>query len=72
MHRAWTNLKAALTSRSEQAVLEEVERGEDAAKDAYQQAIGQPLPPEIRSMVQRQYQGVKENHDRVRSLRDAA
>ncbi|KAF0121245.1 MAG: NAD-dependent aldehyde dehydrogenase [Methylocystaceae bacterium] len=70
MHRAWTNLKAALTSRSEQAVLEEVD--EDAAKDAYQQAIAQPLPPEIRSMVQRQYQGVKENHDRVRSLRDAA
>lgn len=72
MHRAWTNLKAALASRSELAVLEEVERGEDAAKDAYQQAIAQPLPPEIRSMVQRQYQGVKENHDRVRSLRDAA
>ena len=72
MHRAWTNLKSALTSRSERAVLEEVERGEDAAKDAYQQAIAQPLPPEIRSMVQRQYQGVKENHDRVRSLRDAA
>ncbi|MFO1125654.1 MAG: PA2169 family four-helix-bundle protein [Methylocystis sp.] len=72
MHRAWTNLKAALASRSERAVLEEVERGEDAAKDAYQQAIAQPLPPEIRSVVQRQYQGVKENHDRVRSLRDAA
>lgn len=72
MHRAWTNMKAALSSRSERAVLEEVERGEDAAKDAYQQAIAQPLPPEIRSLVQRQYQGVKENHDRVRSLRDAA
>ncbi len=72
MHRAWTNLKAALTNRSERAVLEEVEPGEDAAKDAYQQAIAQPLPSEIRSMVQRQYQGVKENHDRVRSLRDAA
>jgi uncharacterized protein (TIGR02284 family) len=52
--------------------LEEVERGEDAAKDAYQHAIAQALPPEVRSMVQRQYQGVKENHDRVRSLRDAA
>ncbi|MGJ0394799.1 MAG: PA2169 family four-helix-bundle protein [Methylocystis sp.] len=72
MHRAWTNVKAAMSSRSERAVLEEVERGEDAAKGAYQQAIAQPLPPEIRSLVQRQYQGVKENHDRVRSLRDAA
>lgn len=72
MHRVWTNLKAAMTGRSERAVLEEVERGEDAAKDAYQHAIAQPLPPEIRSLVQRQYQGVKENHDRVRSLRDAA
>lgn len=72
VHRAWTNLKAALASRSEKAVLEEVERGEDAAKDAYQQAIAQPLPAEIKSLIERQYQGVKENHDRVRNLRNAA
>lgn len=71
-HRAWTNLKATLTDRTERAVLEEVERGEDAAKEAYEHAIAQPMPPEIRTIVQRQYQGVKENHDRVRSLRDAA
>ncbi len=72
VHRAWTNLKATLTDRTERAVLEEVERGEDAAKEAYEHAIAQPMPPEIRTIVQRQYQGVKENHDRVRSLRDAA
>lgn len=72
VHRAWTNLKAVVTGRSERAVLEEVERGEDAAKEAYEHAIAQPVPPEIRSIIQRQYQGVKENHDRVRSLRDAA
>jgi len=72
VHRTWTNLKAALASRSEKAVLEEVERGEDAAKDAYQQAIAQPLPAEVKSMIERQYQGVKENHDRVRNLRNAA
>ncbi len=72
VHRAWTNLKATLTDRTERAVLEEVERGEDAAKEAYEHAIAQPMPPEIRSIIHRQYQGVKENHDRVRSLRDAA
>lgn len=72
VHRAWTNLKATLTDRTERAVLEEVERGEDAAKEAYEHAIAQPVPPEIRTIIQRQYQGVKENHDRVRSLRDAA
>lgn len=71
-HRVWTNLKAAIGGRDRRAVLEEVERGEDAAKALYEQAIAKPLPPEIKTIVQRQYQGVKENHDRVRDLRNAA
>ena len=49
----------------------ECEKGEDAAKKAYQDALAKDLPPDVRSMVERQYQGVKENHDRVRDLRHA-
>lgn len=72
LHRFWTNLKALATARSDKAILEEVERGEDVAESAYQSAMAKPLPPQIRAIVDRQYRGVKQNHARVRELRNAA
>ena len=39
MHRGWINLKAALSSNEPHAVLEEAERGEDAAVAAYREAL---------------------------------
>jgi uncharacterized protein (TIGR02284 family) len=53
-------------------VLAECERGEDAAKAAYNAALQKSLPADVRTLVERQYQGVKANHDRVRNLRNAA
>ena len=70
LHRAWVDIKAAITGKDEQAVLEECERGEDVAKKTYEKALAKGLPDNIRSIVQRQYQGVVENHDRVRDLRN--
>ena len=70
LNRAWLNLRAAISSNSDLAVLEECERAEDVAKRIYQQAPEQSLPTHVRSVVQMQLNGVKENHDRVRTLRD--
>jgi uncharacterized protein (TIGR02284 family) len=72
MHRAWTNIKSTITGMNEHAVLVECERGEDAAKAAYEAALQKNLPADVRTLVERQYQGVKANHDRVRNLRNAA
>jgi uncharacterized protein (TIGR02284 family) len=69
-HRGWVSLKSAVTGRSSEAILEEVERGEDYAKARYAQALKMDLPPDVRSLVERQYQGVLSNHDRVRDLRN--
>ena len=44
MHRAWTNLKAAITGRDDKAILVECERGEDVAKAAYEEALRSNLP----------------------------
>ncbi len=72
LHRRWTDLKATLTGNSEQAVLDECERGEDVAKESYKEALeNQALPPDIRAVVERQYKGVLRNHDQVKALRDA-
>jgi uncharacterized protein (TIGR02284 family) len=54
----------------EYAVLTECERGEDAAKRAYEAALNEDLPADIKALVQRQYEGVKTNHDRIRDLRN--
>ena len=70
VHRGWVNLKAAATDRTDLAILEECERGEDVAKASYRKALEQQLPEDIRQIVQRQYEGVQRNHDLVRNLRD--
>ena len=70
IHRGWINVKEALTTRDDKAILEECERGEDYAKAQYKKALEQDLPANVRAIVQRQYQGVVANHDKVRALRD--
>lgn len=72
MHRGWINIKSAVTGRDEAAVLNECERGEDVAKDAYKQALEMDLPGYIREVVENQYQGVLAAHDNIKALRNAA
>jgi uncharacterized protein (TIGR02284 family) len=71
LHRGWVNLKSMIMGKDEAAVLEECERGEDVAKRAYEKALDKDLPADVRSLVQQQYEGVRENHDRVRDMRNA-
>jgi len=72
LHRGWINIKQALTSRDRLAILSECERGEDAAVEAYRDAIGVSLPDQLAGLVQTQMRAVERVHDRVRTLRDAA
>jgi len=70
LHRAWINIRTALTSNDDLAVLQECESAEDAALAAYRTALKEPLPDHVKVLVQKQYEGAKANHDRVRKLRD--
>jgi uncharacterized protein (TIGR02284 family) len=70
MHRGWVAARGALSGYTDLAMLEECERGEDAAVARYRKALESDLPPEVRSVVERQFQGVKRNHDQVRDLRN--
>ena len=70
LHRGWISVREALTNRDDKAVVEECERGEDYAKAQYRKALEQDLPADTRVVVERQYQGVMANHDRVKALRD--
>jgi uncharacterized protein (TIGR02284 family) len=70
VNRAWLNIRAAISSNSDLAVLEECERAEDVAIRAYKQALEHELPADARMIVALQLNGVQENHDRVRAMRD--
>ncbi|QIX60017.1 PA2169 family four-helix-bundle protein [Hymenobacter lutimineralis] len=73
VHRAWINLKGALTSKDNKSILNECERGEDYAKAAYNKAAeAQDLPADLKSVIQKQASGIREAHDTIRALRDSA
>ena len=71
LHRGWINLKAAVTSKDEGAILDEVERGEDVAVKNYRDALQKRLPTPIHAVVERQYVQIQDAHDHVRSLERA-
>ena len=72
IHRGWINIKSAVTGKDEGAILNECERGEDIAKNAYKEALEMALPAHILDTVQTQYSSVQSAHDRVKALRDAS
>ncbi|MFN2542098.1 MAG: PA2169 family four-helix-bundle protein [Chthoniobacterales bacterium] len=72
MHRAWINIKSAVTSGDDGAILSECERGEDSAVNEYKKAMEDELTSPLRDIVSRQYSEVKSAHDRIKTLRDTA
>jgi uncharacterized protein (TIGR02284 family) len=72
LHRGWINLKSALTSGDDHAILAECERGEDSAVEEARKALDNGLSAPVQEIVSRQYAEIKQAHDRVRDLRDAS
>jgi uncharacterized protein (TIGR02284 family) len=53
-------------------IIAECEAGEGAASEAYERALAQPLPPEVRALVEQQSAAVREGLNRLRELDLAA
>ena len=71
LHRFWVNIRATIAGMEEHAILDECERGEDAAKRAYEEALQDDLPADVRTLIGKQYREVKMNHDSIREMRNA-
>ncbi len=72
VHRGWVSVRSAMTSRTDQAMLEECERGEDAAVAQYRSALDEgDLPADVRTLIARQLEGAQRNHDQIKALRDS-
>ena len=71
LHRTWIKVKGTLTGKDDESILNEAERGEDSAVEAYEEALQIALPSPCRTMLENQYREVKQAHDRVKRMRDA-
>ena len=70
LHRVWMDIKGTFTGKDDHAILSECERGEDSAVEAYREALKLNLPT-IQQLLERQFQSVRQTHDRIKQMRDA-
>jgi uncharacterized protein (TIGR02284 family) len=71
LHRGWVSVRGTLSGYTDLAMLQECERGEDAALARYRKALKDDLPSGVRAIVERQAQGAQRNHDQIKAMRDA-
>jgi uncharacterized protein (TIGR02284 family) len=69
-HRGWMAVKDSISGSSPSGVLDVAEQGEDHAVSEYRKALDEDISPELRSMVERQFQSVQATHDEVKTLRN--
>jgi uncharacterized protein (TIGR02284 family) len=66
VHRAWIHVKASIAADPNHAVLGEAARGERLALAAYDDAIHDILPPDVRDLVEEQHQDVRAAAEDIR------
>ena len=71
-HRMFVDLKSAISGGSRKAILNEVVRGESLSEAAYDATKRIDLPADLRPIITKQHDRVKEARDRVRALARSA
>ncbi|WP_442592212.1 PA2169 family four-helix-bundle protein [Pedobacter sp. AW31-3R] len=73
LHRAWIDVKALFGGSDRESILSEAERGEDAIKKAYRDALASGgLPANALDTVSSQASDINSAHDQIKALRDTA
>ncbi len=74
IHRAWIDVKALFTGKDRHAILAECERGEDAIKKAYTDALAPDsgLSAEYTSTISSQSSEILAAHNKIKALRDSS
>jgi uncharacterized protein (TIGR02284 family) len=70
LHRGWMDLKLALGG-GDHAILIATESVEDRAVSTYGKALAESLPADVRDIVERQFESVKQSHRKVKALRES-
>lgn len=73
LHRTWIDLKTALSSNKDEAILEECIRGEKASVEEYEDKLEKfNFPPRISNVLHKQSQEIHKTLNQVRHLEDLA
>ena len=72
LHRAWIDVKSLFGGSDRASILSEAERGEDAIKKAYQDALTGGELISSTEIVSSQAQKINAAHDQIKALRDVA
>lgn len=72
IYRVWMDIKATFTGHDRTSVLESCEYGEDAAQEAYDDALATDadLPVDIRQIITNQKSSLLESHNLIKKYRD--
>jgi uncharacterized protein (TIGR02284 family) len=73
IYRVWMDVKATFTGHSRQAALENCEGGEDAAQEAYADALASDadIPANVRQLITDQKASLLTSHNLIKKYRDA-
>ena len=73
LHRVWIDIKTALTGKDRASVLSSVEFGENAAVEAYEDAIeNDKIPAYIKEDLQKQLSELRESYSKMKAMAEAA
>jgi len=69
LRRGWVRIKAALARGHDAEIIDELERSEEAAVQAYLQATPERLPEDLAVIVERQSRQIQEARSRLGALK---
>jgi uncharacterized protein (TIGR02284 family) len=68
LHRGWMSIKEAVGNK-DKAIIDECEAGEDRAMKAYREAFEKNFPATTGELINHQFAGVQEAHNKLRNLK---
>ena len=68
LHRTWINVRDAISSKGDNAIVKESERGEKAALDNYQDVLGRDLPTALKDLITRQHKAIEQAYSELQRL----
>lgn len=70
IHRGWMNLRSAVNQKTNELIIRECERGEEAALKNYGNALKLDLPESLKTLIITQYQTIRHTHGRIKAMED--
>ena len=73
IHRAWIDIKQAITGKDRHTILQSCEWGEDQILHSYKDTLEKEtgLSADVRSVIQQQETQLQQAHDMIKALRDS-